>query len=174
MIGRFVSIGAGIRFERASRSRMKGWAAVTRFVALIGILIASVSGLLNFMNRTPFNVARMTRVPLDAMGVRGDQSTGTRTGGLPLAGLPKIESSPPPAGVWYFEQTHFPFLNGDNLDELDAAFDECMWTAVASPPGPLAAGEEGKVLLREGARRLRQETDRAIIGLFGGNLLESG
>ena len=28
--------------------------------------------------------------------------------------------------------------------------------------------------MREGARRLRQQTDRAIIGLFGGNLLEFG
>ena len=29
-------------------------------------------------------------------------------------------------------------------------------------------------MLAEGARRLRQQTDRAIIGLFGGNLLEFG
>ena len=48
------------------------------------------------------------------------------------------------------------------------------WTAIASPPGPLAAGPEGARLLAEGARRLRQQTDRAIIGLFGGNLLEMG
>jgi len=79
-----------------------------------------------------------------------------------------------PAGVWYFEQTHFPFLEGDNLDDLETAFGECMWTAIASPPGPLADGDEGQVRLREGARRLRRETERAIIGLFGGNLLESG
>jgi len=79
-----------------------------------------------------------------------------------------------PAGVWYFEQTHFPFLEGDNLDDLDTAFNECMWTAIASPPGPLVDGADGQLLLREGARRLRRETDRAIIGLFGGNLLESG
>ena len=47
-------------------------------------------------------------------------------------------------------------------------------TAVRSPPGPLVAGEGGDRLLAEGARRLRGSTDRAIIGLFGGNLLEIG
>ena len=32
----------------------------------------------------------------------------------------------------------------------------------------------GSQKLREGATKLRQSTDRAIIGLFGGNLLEMG
>jgi len=49
-----------------------------------------------------------------------------------------------------------------------------MWTAVASPPGPLAEGPEGQRVLRSGAERLRSESSRAIIGLFGGNLLEIG
>ena len=38
-----------------------------------------------------------------------------------------------------------------------------MWTTVSAPPGPV-----GDEQLREGARRLRERTDRAIIGLFGG------
>lgn len=79
-----------------------------------------------------------------------------------------------PAGVWYFEQTHHPFLETDPLDRLEEEFTECMWTAVASPPGPIVAGPEGERVLAEGARRLRAQTDRAIIGLFGGNLLEIG
>jgi uroporphyrinogen decarboxylase len=79
-----------------------------------------------------------------------------------------------PDGVLYFEQAYFPFLENDDLDRLGEALDECMWTAVASPPGPLVAGPDGPQLLAEGARRLRQQTDRAIIGLFGGNLLEMG
>lgn len=79
-----------------------------------------------------------------------------------------------PEGVWYFEQAHFPFLEREDLDGLEAAFTECMWCDAASPPGPLAAGSGGTQLLAEGARRLRQQTDRAIIGLFGGNLLELG
>jgi uroporphyrinogen decarboxylase len=79
-----------------------------------------------------------------------------------------------PEGVWYFEQTIFPFLDRENLDCLEDGLSECMWSAVASPPGPLAAEAEGGALLAEGALFLRQQTDRAIIGLFGGNLLELG
>jgi uroporphyrinogen decarboxylase len=79
-----------------------------------------------------------------------------------------------PEGVWYFEQVHFPFLEHEDLHRLEEAFDECMWSAIASPPGPIVAGPEGQQLLADGARELRRRTDRAIIGLFGGNLLELG
>jgi uroporphyrinogen decarboxylase len=79
-----------------------------------------------------------------------------------------------PQSVWYFEQAYYPFLEQDDLDHIEDVVPECMWTAVASPPGPIAAGPDGARVLREGARRLRQQTDRAIIGLFGGNLLEFG
>jgi uroporphyrinogen decarboxylase len=79
-----------------------------------------------------------------------------------------------PDGVIYFEQTLWPFAEEDDLDRLQEELSESMWTAIASPPGPIAAGPEGKQILRKGAQRLRQQTDRAIIGLFGGNLLEMG
>src|SRR5512137_252436 len=79
-----------------------------------------------------------------------------------------------PENVWYFEQTHWPFLEQDDPDQIESAIPESMWTAIASPPGPIVAGPDGAQVLREGARRLRQQTDRAIIGLFGGNLLEFG
>lgn len=79
-----------------------------------------------------------------------------------------------PEGVLYFEQTHYPFADGDDLEHLTDAFGQSMWTAVASPPGPLVAGPDGAAILAAGARRLRAQTDRAIIGLFGGNLLEMG
>ncbi len=79
-----------------------------------------------------------------------------------------------PQGVWYFEQTHFPFLEEEDLDHLEDQLPESMWTAIASPPGPIVAGTEGEKRFTEGARKLRQQTDRAIIGLFGGNLLEFG
>jgi uroporphyrinogen decarboxylase len=79
-----------------------------------------------------------------------------------------------PDGALYFEQTHWPFLERDDLDRIPEAFAESMWTAVASPPGPLAAGPDGPRVLAEGARRLRERTDRAILALFGGNLLEIG
>ena len=47
---------------------------------------------------------------------------------------------------------------------------ESMWHAVAGPPGPWVNSAQ----LREGAKRLRQKTDKAIVGVFGGNLLEAG
>ncbi len=74
-----------------------------------------------------------------------------------------------PDGALYFEQTYFPFLEGDDLSAIRDVLGESMWTAIASPPGPIDAGS-----LAEGARRLKAGTDRAVIGLFGGNLFEVG
>jgi len=79
-----------------------------------------------------------------------------------------------PDGALYFEQCYWPYLEEDDLDRLLEALNENMWCAVASPPGPLAEGDRGRQVLAEGARKLRESTDRAIIGLFGGNLLEIG
>lgn len=81
-----------------------------------------------------------------------------------------------PDGALYFEQATFPLAESGDLDALPQAFEECLWTAgtTAAPPGPLAAGPDGARRLREGALRLRASTDRAIVGLFGGNLLEAG
>ena len=81
-----------------------------------------------------------------------------------------------PDGALYFEQTNYPYQykEDDNYDNIEDQFSEGMWTALAAPPGTEAEGEKGKEILEEGARKLRQSTDRAIIGLFGGNLLEMG
>ncbi|MFQ6035814.1 MAG: uroporphyrinogen decarboxylase family protein [Sedimentisphaerales bacterium] len=81
-----------------------------------------------------------------------------------------------PEGTLYFEQVYYPFLEGnggpnDDPEAIAGALEECMWTAgvISSPPGSI-----GSQQLCEGARRLREKTDRAIIGLFGGNLFEMG
>jgi len=79
-----------------------------------------------------------------------------------------------PDGALYFEQTYYPFADHEDLDAIPWALEENMWCAVASPPGPLVAGTDGDRVLAEGARRLRAASDKAIIGLFGGNLLETG
>jgi len=79
-----------------------------------------------------------------------------------------------PDGALYFEQCYWPFLEEGDLDKLPEALNENMWCAVKSPPGPLVEGDDGQRVLAEGARRLRGRTDRAVIGLFGGNLLETG
>lgn len=79
-----------------------------------------------------------------------------------------------PDGVQYFNQAYYPFYEEENPDLLREALDECMWSAIASPPGPLVSGPDGDRLLVQGAQKLRASTDRAILGLFGGNLYELG
>jgi uroporphyrinogen decarboxylase len=80
-----------------------------------------------------------------------------------------------PDGALYFEQTYYPFAEGKaDHGRIAGAFRQCMWGAMAAPPGPLASGPDRKKRLAEGARRLRERTERAIVGLFGGNLLEMG
>jgi len=80
-----------------------------------------------------------------------------------------------PDGALYFEQTYWPFAEEEpDLGSMPGSWDDSMWAAIASPPGPEIGGEEGQKRFSEGARRLREKTDRAILGLFGGNLLEFG
>jgi uroporphyrinogen decarboxylase len=77
-----------------------------------------------------------------------------------------------PEGSLHFDQVYWPFLDGEeDLARIEELYPEHMWTGIASPPGPsvASAGE-----LAAGARALRARTDRAILGLFGGNLLEMG
>jgi len=72
------------------------------------------------------------------------------------------------AGCLYFEQTYWPFLEAasDDFSELPQAMKDITW-ATPAPPGPGAD-------LAAGAKALRASTDRAIVALFGGNLLEWG
>jgi uroporphyrinogen decarboxylase len=79
-----------------------------------------------------------------------------------------------PDGALYFEQTYWPFAETEDVDHLADAFPESMWTAIASPPGPLISGADGWEVFASGAQRLRAQTDRAVLALFGGNLLELG
>lgn len=79
-----------------------------------------------------------------------------------------------PPGALYFEQCYWPYLDEDDLGRLSEALADTMWVAMGSPPGPLVSGHSGEQTLVDGARKLRRNTDRAIIGLFGGNLLEIG
>ena len=74
-----------------------------------------------------------------------------------------------PDGSLYFEQTYYPFAEKDDLDAIGDEMAESMWTGIASPPGPVTPDQ-----LTAGAKQLREKTDRAVIGLFGGNLFETG
>ena len=80
-----------------------------------------------------------------------------------------------PDGALFFEQTYWPFAEEEPvLNAMPDIWTESMWAAIASPPGPEISGPDGQKVFREGARRLRERTDKAILGLFGGNLLEFG
>ncbi len=80
-----------------------------------------------------------------------------------------------PDGAIYFEQTWWPFAEEEpDLGAMPGNWSESMWAAIASPPGAETEGEGGTERLAAGARALRESTDRAILGLFGGNLLEFG
>lgn len=86
------------------------------------------------------------------------------------------------AGSLYFEQTCFPLADyhGTDFAMLKSAdptvnpMAKVMWGTMGSPPAPLGYDEEGLRQLAAGAKALRASTDRAIIGLFGGNLMEWG
>jgi uroporphyrinogen decarboxylase len=72
------------------------------------------------------------------------------------------------SGSLYFEQIHWPYLGGlpSDLSGIGDAMDEVTWS-VPAPPGP---GED----IAPGTERFRESTERAVVGLFGGNLLEWG
>ncbi len=88
-------------------------------------------------------------------------------------------------GGLYFEQTCFPLAHhaGDDFSQLPEAMDKVMWAALGSPPAPIDFDEMGLQQLAAGARVLRHRpsdleasevSERAILGLFGGNLMEWG
>ena len=77
-----------------------------------------------------------------------------------------------PDGSLHFDQAWWPFFDAEeDLARIEELYPEHMWTGIASPPGPSVSTSAE---LAEGACRLRARTDRAIVGLFGGNLLEMG
>ncbi len=75
-----------------------------------------------------------------------------------------------PEGALYFEQTYFPFADEGGPKTIPEAMQESMWHVMTCPPGPWVDSAQ----LAEGAKKLRQTTDKAILGGFGGNLLEAG
>lgn len=76
----------------------------------------------------------------------------------------------------FFEQIHWPWLDEDpeeqDFSDLEEAFKYTMWTGIPTPGGHIPLTDEGCQQLAEGARKLRESTDRAILAIFGGNLFE--
>jgi uroporphyrinogen decarboxylase len=55
-----------------------------------------------------------------------------------------------PDGALFFEQVYYPFYDNEvDLNNLESAMSESMWHTIASPPGPLANGESGYLLLKK-------------------------
>ena len=78
-------------------------------------------------------------------------------------------------GVLYFEQTTWPLMErgiaDDDFGDLADVLGRTIWSGTPHPGAHIPPDDPAGELAR-GARRLRQSTDRAIIGLFGGNLFE--
>jgi uroporphyrinogen decarboxylase len=79
-------------------------------------------------------------------------------------------------GCLYFEQTHFPLMErgiaGDDFSDLEDVLPLSTWTGVPHPGAHLPLDEAGLGEMADKARRLRASTDRAVVGLFGGNMFE--
>jgi uroporphyrinogen decarboxylase len=79
-------------------------------------------------------------------------------------------------GFLYFEQTYFPlkdrYFTADDFSDLEDVLSHTVWTGVASPGAHLTLDDEGLAEMTHRAKILRESTDRAIIGLFGGNMFE--
>ena len=79
-------------------------------------------------------------------------------------------------GCLYFEQIHYPLMErgieSDDFVDLAEKLPDTMWTGVPHPGAHLPLDEEGLNRMARAARALRESTDRAIVGLFGGNLFE--
>ncbi len=68
-----------------------------------------------------------------------------------------------PAGGYWFDAIHFPLASATTIDDLKKFnWESQLW------------GEDEFELLGKNARELYGSTDRAIMGGFGGNLLEGG
>ena len=81
------------------------------------------------------------------------------------------------AGSLYFEQTYWPLSDVTSdmtFDDLDTPLEKVQWSALRTPPTHAGYDPGGLEELTIGAKELRASTDRAIIGLFGGNQVELG
>ena len=79
---------------------------------------------------------------------------------------------------YYFEQNHFPLeedVDKESFEDLTKIHEDIVWMDVPTPPGPREyVSPEGNKALKEIAAKTYHSTDRAIYGIFGGSLVESG
>ena len=79
-------------------------------------------------------------------------------------------------GCLYFEQCYYPWeecsLEEVDLSELEVVLSRHMRSICPSPGAHLPMTDEGLAQLAEGAKKLRESTDRAIVGLGSGSMFE--
>ncbi len=79
-------------------------------------------------------------------------------------------------GCLYFEQIYFPRMErpfeNDDFSDLEESLGMNQWS-VPHPGAHLPLHTEGLAEMARCAERLRDSTDRAIVGLFGGNMFET-
>ncbi len=79
-------------------------------------------------------------------------------------------------GSLYFEQTLFPLMErgieNDHFEDLEEMLGKQIWSAVVHPGAHLELDEQGLREMGLRAKELREKSDRAIVGLFGGNMFE--
>ena len=80
-------------------------------------------------------------------------------------------------GTFFFEQCYYPLIDRDfehdPFDDLREMMPLTSWTGVAAPGWEISLDTpEGVEQVRAKAKKLRESTDRAIVGLFGGNMYE--
>jgi len=100
--------------------------------------------------------------------LRKDGSYEVEQNGLVIARMP-------PGGA-FFDQTHFPYLDGypSDFSDLPSAMNKVLWSALVHSPWDHAAEENFWDDLRAKALRLRQTTDKALMIVCGCNLFEWG
>ena len=80
------------------------------------------------------------------------------------------------AGCLYFEQARFPLMErgieGDDFADLPDYLGQTIWAGVPHPGAHLPLDDAGLAEMARRAEALRASTDRAIVGLFGGNFFE--
>jgi len=76
----------------------------------------------------------------------------------------------------FMEQIHFPMAGRDfeheSFDDLEEQLNYTVWNGAATPDASFPLDGNGLQKLADGARNLRNSTDRAIVGLFDGSLFE--
>jgi uroporphyrinogen decarboxylase len=81
-----------------------------------------------------------------------------------------------PLGAAFFDQTHWPYLDGypDDYNDLSRVMSNVLWSALVHSPWDHAADEGFWETLREQTKVLRASTDGALMLAVGCNLFEWG